>query len=256
MLDATMIDPQAETPRDPVRAAPYYESVVQLSQDAIHAYTSHGNPALFMSVVPHFLRIASARYSAGAPISACRQALDEAVEHQERFIVEGRKYQFAGRGGIDNYLELYSAAHLVGRSSSLITVLRQCVYAEPERQTWLPRLIQQFGDALLGLTVETDAAQQAELAKVDPRIAVLPGLFAAVSHHDVAAATVALERYLVQYWGPPIEKQAKRDLKSVQPVYCGKWCFLSAAMCRVLGTVPDLSLLARRYVPVDLLAET
>lgn len=250
-----MIEQPNVTPRDPARPTTYYASVVGLSTEAIRAYTSHGNPALFMSVVPHFLRIASARYSAGAPVADCLSALGDAAQHQLRFIVEGRQYRFAGRGGIDNYLELYSAAHLAGCSATLIAALRQCVYAEPERQTWLPRLIEQFCDVLLGLPVETDADQLSVLARVDPRVAVLPRLFVAVSHRDVPAASAALDDYLAQHWGPPVEKQAKRDLKSAQPVYCGKWCFLSAAMCRVLGVVPDLSPLARRYAPLDLLTE-
>ena len=240
-----------QTPRDPAKPADYYEAVVAQAREAIGDYTSYNNPALFFAVVPHFLRIASARYSAGEEVEHCREALRDAAQHQLRFIVEGKQYKFGGKGGIDNYLELYGAAYLVGLSGELIEALKKCTYTE-KTEPWLTRLIDQLCDVLTGQCVETDEAQMAELKNVDADIALLPGLFSAVSHNNKSMAGAALEEYLAKHWGPALEKNAKKELKSPRPTYCGKWCYFAAAMCKQLGAVPELSAKARTYLPIEL----
>jgi hypothetical protein len=237
-------------PRDPTRPAEYYEAGLLQLQEAAKAYTQYNNPILFASVAPKYVRMGVTLYSAGAPAADCLRFFDDAAEFQVRFLAEGKQYQLGGKGGIDNYLELYSAAHLAQRSDDLITVLKKCSYAEPDDAV-VSRLIDQFCDVLQGRPVQIDDAQIAKLKTLDARVALLPRLFAGISKKD-AAGVMALEEYLVKHWGPALEKVAKKELKSAKPEYAGKWCLLAAAMCKRLGKVPQLSIKALSYLPVEL----
>lgn len=242
---------QSRTPRDPAKPTAYYHAFVAREQEEILAYTKYNNPAMFFSVAPKCVRIGLALYSAGAEVSECLRWFAEAAMYQHRFIAEGKKFQFAGPGTIDDYLPLYSAAFLAGRSDELITALKQCTYTEtPHPAT--SRLIAQFCDLLQGRPVETNEAEIAELDSLWKPWACLPPLFSAVSTKDPAKAAPVLEDYLTKIWGPPTEKWAKKALKSPTPEYFGKWALLAAAACKILRTVPDLSTKAKTYVPVEL----
>jgi hypothetical protein len=82
---------------------------------------------------------------------------------------------------------------------------------------------------------------------------LLPPLLKAISDCDKATFASALDAYLAKGWGPPAEKLAKYALKETTPRYCGKWCFLSAAVCSIMDFMPELSKKALQYVPVDLI---
>ena len=238
-------------PRDAIRSAEYYQAGMSQLQAAIAAYTDYDNPVLLASVAPKCVRMGLILYSAGAEASQSYACFEKAASYQLRFISEGKQYQLGGKGGIDNYLELYSAAHLVDQSAELIAALKKCTYTDKDDPV-VARLIDQFCDVLLDRLVETDDSQITQLKAIDARLAVLPILFSEVSRRS-DTATLALEEYLAKHWGPALEKLAKKELKSPKADYAGKWCLLAVAMCKQLGTVPALSVKAKSYLPVELL---
>jgi hypothetical protein len=242
-------------PRDAIRSAECYQAGIAQLHAGIVAYTDYNNPVLFASVAPKCVRMGLILYSTGAEILQARAWFEKAADYQLRFICEGKQYQFGGKGSIDNYLELYSAAHLVDKSAELIAALKKCTYTDKDDAggyRWVSRLIDQFCDVLLGQQVETDDTQIAQLQRMDARVAALPILFSEVSKRSDAAGP-ALEKYLATHWGPALEKIGKKELKAPKPEYAGKWCLLAAAMCKQLGRTPTLSDKAMRYLPADLL---
>src|SRR5437879_557247 len=170
---------QSREPRDPAKLASYYHAFVAREQEAMLAYTKFDNPGLYFSVAPICVRIGGALYSAGAEVSECLHWFGEAATYQRRFLVEGKKFKLGNIGTIDNYLEIYSAAFLAGKSDELIAALKQCTYTETPRPSDM-RLLQQFCDFLLRRKVETNEKQVAELKALHERWALLPLLFSAV----------------------------------------------------------------------------
>jgi hypothetical protein len=242
---------QSGTPRDPAKPAAYYHEFVAREQQAMRDYTQYSNPVLLASVAPKCVRIGVALYSAGAKTSECREWFGEAAAYQQRFLADGKQFKLAGPGTIDDYLELYSAAFLAGTSDSLIDTLQRCTYTETTHPA-KTRLLMQFCDLLKRKPVDSNASEVAELRSIKKEWASLPVLFSAVSTKSISDAASALDDYLTNSWGPPIEKWAKKALKSGNPDYCGRWSVFSAAACSILGTVPDLGKKAAPYVPVDL----
>lgn len=243
---------ESGTPRDPAKPTAYYHAFVAREQQEILAYTQYDNPVLFTSVAPKCVRIGLALYSAGAEVAESVRWFGDAATYQRRFLSEGKKFQFAGPGTIDDYLALYCAAFLAGKSDDLIAALKQCTYTETTHPAKI-RLLAQFCDFLQARPVKSNASEVAELRSLWEPWAFLPVLFSAVSMKDTVKAAIALEDYLANIWGPPTEKWAKKVLKSPNPEYHGKWAILSAAACKILGTVPDLSTKAKLYIPVDLI---
>lgn len=241
---------EATAPRDGARPTEHYHAFVAREQEAMSAYTSYDNPALFGSVAPKCVRIGLGLYSAGSPVSECVEWFGRAATYQHRFMAEGAK--FSPRSAIiDEYLEIYSAAFLAGKSGELVEALKKSTYgvgADPA----MVRLLDQFCDLLQDRPVETSAAQAEELASLHKPWAYLPPLFSAASTGDAGAAASALDDYLLRYWGPQMEREAKRALKSPQPEYWGRWSLFSAACCRMLGHVPEVSKKAGTYIPVEL----
>ena len=239
-------------PRDSAKPSEYYQAFILKEQEGIAAYTGHNNAVLFGSVAPKCIRIVRAAYSCGAEPGYCREWLQQAATYHHRFMVEGKKFAFGGPGNIDDYLELYSGALLVDQGGALAQARRQCTYTETPHPV-VTRLISQFLDLLEGQKVHVGDGESAESAAVKKEWGALPALFKAVSDKDVPAASSALERYLADAWAPPMEKWAKTALKAAQPEYTGKWSFFSAAVCRLLGTMPELGPKGKLYVPVDLI---
>jgi hypothetical protein len=246
----TMTNDENRTPRDPARPTDYYHAFVAREHEAMLAYTNYDNPALFASVAPKCMRIGVALYSAGEDLSESLGWFEKAADYQTRFLVEGVKFNLAGLGIIDTYFELYSAAFLAGKSDELIGALKKCTYKEDQHPMKV-RLLDQFCDLLQGRPVETDEAEVAEIGALKKEWAHLPPLFSAAAAQDGDRMPAALEAYLLKYWGPPMEREAKRELRSPNPEYSGKWSLLSAAACRIAGGVPDISKKAMSYVPTD-----
>ena len=215
------------------------------------AYTKFDNPALYFSVAPICVRIGGALYSAGAEVSECLRWFEKAADYQHRFLVDEKKFKLANIGTIDNYLEIYSAAFLAGKSGELIAALEQCSYSETPPPLEM-KLLTQFCDFLRGGKIDTDEKQLAELKALHERWGVLPLVLSTVSKKDAPGARAALDDYLANHWGPPIEKTAKKALKSPSAEFWGRWSFFSAAACKILEVVPDLGSRAKSYVPTEL----
>ena len=244
---------ETKTVRDQTKPADYYRAFIARELEAMQAYTSYNNPALFRSVAPKCVRIGLALYSAGADVSECFEWFGKAADYQTRFIAEGTKFSPEGRGSIDDYLEIYSAAFLAGRSKELLAALQRCTYTEPGHPV-IVRLLDQFITLLRGGRVEASTAEAADAAAAKKEWGSLPALFDAASDHDIEAAGPALDAYLVKSWSPMIEREAKRALKSPTPDYWGKWSLLSAAVCRIVGGVANVSKKASSYIPSELAA--
>jgi hypothetical protein len=190
-------------------------------------------------------------YSAGVSVVECLQWCGEAATYQRRFLAEGKQFKLVSPGNIDDYLELYSAAFLSNQSDDLIAALKKCEYTGQIIPGTM-RLLEQFCDLLQGREVQIDQGQSTELESIKKDWVCLPVLFSTVSRKDISAAAPALDDYLANSWGPPIEKWAKNAIKSSKAEYCGKWSMFSAAACKILGSVPELSKKASAYVPADL----
>lgn len=241
----------SRTPRDASKSADYYQAFVSREQQGIGSYTRYNNPALFFSVAPKCVRIGVALYSAGMEIAECHRWFAEAATYQFRFLSEGKQFKLGGPGNIDDYLELYSAAFLAGQSDQLIEALKRCSYTEAAHPAKV-RLLAQFCDFLQGRVVRTSRDEVAELRSIKEDWAYLPVLFSSVSSGDVKQATVALDDYLLNSWGPATEKWAKKAVKG--PDYIGKWTLLSTAACQIMSAVPELSAKAKTYLPIELVA--
>jgi hypothetical protein len=238
--------------RDPVRPADCFHAFVARQQEALDIYTKAANPAVFGFAARICVRVGKALYSAAVKPAECREWFAKAADFQRRFIIDGRKFAFAGAGNIDDYLELYSAAFLAGESAALIEALLKCTYTEKTHLV-TARLISQMCALLSGQTVEVGAQEAAEAAALKKEWEPLPELFAAVSTQDASRGMSALEAFLAQYWSAGVEKWAKTALKSPQPDYEGKWSLMSAAACRILGRIPPINEKFKVYLPVELI---
>jgi hypothetical protein len=169
-----------------------------------------------------------------------------------RYIAEGRKYKFGGIGEIDNrFLERFPAAQLVDRADELVAAHRRCTF-ECAPMPWEEALVTPVCAALAGDPVEVPSGAEATIRKAVKYYAVVPRLCKTVADRDAAAFASTLEEYLSDGWGPLIEKRTKIVLKEKPHDYSGKWSFLAAALCRIMGGIPTISKKTEKYIPFDL----
>jgi hypothetical protein len=96
-----------------------------------------------------------------------------------------------------------------------------------------------------GEPVTQNKAEIDDLKKNGKDLVTLAPLFKAVSDRDVTAFARALDEFLTVSWA----KQVKGTERL--PQYSGKWSVLSAAVCQLMGGVPELSEKTRMYIPVE-----
>lgn len=238
------------TLRDATISADAYRGFIKRYEK--HRQHALSEPALFNSAAKYTLEIAAAMYSAGAPVPECRQRLDEMATYDFRFMAEEQKYAFGGIGEIDNrFLERFPAAQLVDRACELVAAHRRCKF-ECAPLPWEEALVTPVCAALAGDPVEVPSVAEATIRKAVKYYAVVPWLCKTVADRDAAAFASTLEEYLHDGWGLLIEKRTKIVLKEKPHDYSGKWSFLAAALCRIMGGVPAISTKTEKYIPLEL----
>jgi hypothetical protein len=237
--------------RDPAKPRDYYAQLVKDAEAEIGQYTKFNNPALLGFACPACIRIGKTLYSQGDSVSACLHWCEQAVSYHMRFVVEGRKYQFNGYGVIDQDLELYSAGYLVGRAPEMLECFQRTTFKEPI-QPVQKALLDQLFSTLTSRPLSELPLELKTMTGPNEEWATLPPLFKAIADKNEPAFALALQDYLMASWSPAVEKWAKRALKSARPEYFGKWNLFAAAVCKIMGSVPQLPKKLKQYLPVDL----
>jgi hypothetical protein len=245
---------KGENSREPSLPPSSFKAFAATLESLVADGRKHGPtaPDMFDDTSSYCLRIARALYSAGEPVAVCKPWLDEAAKDYLRF-VEGKAYKFDAIGNIEEwYLERFPAAFLVGRAPEVVHAFRRCTFDKP-LAPWEKCLLHRLCAVLVGEPVVLEPKEVVDLQKRVKIWVSLPRLFQAVSDKDRSTFADALEEYLVKARGPGSDKSAKVAQKRTNPEYAGKWCFLAAAMCQIMGEVPEISKKAQSYIPVDLL---
>jgi hypothetical protein len=238
-------------PRDPAKPVSYYREFIEQQEALIRNALEKDAPILFFNVSNYCFRIAVAAYSAGDPVPQCLHWFGETASFRVRAIAEGRGYKFVGYGTIEDYLELYAGAFLAAKARELIRAFRRSAFERPPAAAQTS-LMNQFCAVLEGeLAVECPIEEEG-LKQHNPQWALLPPLFRSAAGRDLRSFGPALEQYLAKSWAPSVERWAKSALKSKTSEYCGKWCLLSAALCKIAGDVPAISQKTRKYIPDEL----
>ena len=107
-------------------------------------------------------------------------------------------------------------------------------------------------NVLAGDPVEFGVGVEREIRKRVKPFAAIPRLCRTAAERDRVAFASTLDEYLTSNWGPLVERRTKITLKEKPCDYSGKWSFLAAALCRIMGGVPDLTPRALRYIPIEL----
>jgi hypothetical protein len=246
---------QIESPhaaRDATKPVEYYRAFIAAKEQAMQYNLGKGLPQLFGTVSRYCLQIASASYSAGESAEECGRWLAQSADYQRRFLAEGRQYKLGGIGDQDEHIERFFGAYLVGKAADLVEAFRRSTFQE--FSLYEKALMHPLWELLKGEPVTEEPAESADLRKKLKSYVCLPRLFQAVSRKDSSTFASLLGEYLETCWAPAVEKYAKAAIKSKEPDYMGKWCFLSAGVCRMMGTIPELPKNTGQYIPLDLVA--
>jgi hypothetical protein len=241
--------PGSPTLRDPAKPIEHYQASIALLELRIQSALKSGAPVMFRSIADYYLRICRAAYSAGYDVTESMTYLAEAAKFQIRFFTEAIKPKLLGLDQIEEYLEGFSGAYLVGQAVPVIDAFER---VKPDNLTlWEKGIMDQFCSVLTGKAI-VQRKEENDLIKKMKEYANLPALFKSISDRDSVTFAQALDGFLMTSWGPSADRAAKHDLKSEHPIYTGKWSIFSAAMCRIIACVPDLSKKAAQYVPIEL----
>lgn len=249
MKGRASVDQGSSDLRDPATSLERYEECIELLQENVKVSLEKG-PALFAQVAEYYVRIARATYSAGKSAKECKNHLESSAKYQLRFFRETLAGKMNGIGDFERYLEWFAASDLTGNAQQVVNAFRSLSVSGT--RPWQDSLIKQLGAVFSGEPVVW-AKKQSEEVRAVKEYAALPSLFQAVSDGNVNELGTALEAFLTTSWGPLADRRAKGDLKLPYPAYAGKWSFFSAAICRRIGQVPQLSKKAKEYVPADVL---
>lgn len=246
--------------RDPAKTAEYYaryaaekgaefESVRRMAADPANTARRAGLVALLPQKAKD---LALAAYSSGAPVGECLRWLGEAVDARLQ-LAELHDYRFPEYGHAHQDFGTFSGALLLGREAEVVGMQRRCTFADADP---VPRslvdLMEQYCEVLAGEPV-TRQVDEKSLKKVAPDWLTLPPLFQAVAARDEAQFAEKLEAYLSVSW-EAYAKGLRRAAKNPALVYFGTWDLLSAALCRIMGRVPELSKKTRGFVPAELVS--
>jgi hypothetical protein len=237
-------------PRDSAKTFEYYQEAIQLHKQQAENAMAKNNRLLFPAISRYCTRLARASYSAGLPVAECLDWLARAAEYELRYMKESPEPEWAPQNELDDVTEHYAAAYLTGRSNEVVKTFFATKMGK--MSTWETSFMNMVSAVFAAKPTDMGAAELKALAKNEKSLAALPGLLKSVSARDEESFPAAFELYLSNGWGPSADAAARKDLKSKYAIYMGKWCFLSAALCRMMGGVPKLSKKAVQYVPLEL----
>jgi hypothetical protein len=246
-------------PRDPAKPVEYYEQFVaakrsdmEFLREASDQATDPRRKAGLIATFPQKANdIAIALYSEGAIVSECKRWLGTAVDARKQ-IAELRSFRFEEYGLANEDLRTFSGACLVDRQAEMVEMQRNSTF-ETNPVPGLIDLIEQYCGVLAGEHVLRKVDERS-LKKVAPQWLTLPPLFQSVAERDHRLFAERLETYLSTTW-ERYAKVVKRAINDPAPIYFGTWNLVSAALCKIMNSVPELSSKTRGYVPVELLGE-
>jgi hypothetical protein len=238
--------------RDPIKSPDYYLAFIARMEEQLHLNVKTGSPAVFFVAADYCILMARAAYSAGNLASECRAYLKRSADYQIRFYTEGVQSKLASLFQTEEYLEGFSAAYIAGAAKEVISAFES---VKPDHMhPWERTLIGSLESVLLGKNITHDEEGKIAVARMK-QFASLPNLFHATECRDMTMFTDALENYAAKNWGPMVDRRTKSALQQTYPDYAGKWSFLSAVMCDVMGDTPNLSKKALQYIPVELIRQ-
>lgn len=238
-------------PRDSAKPASYYSNLARQLESAAKAGLKLKSTAVLRSVADKYRFAAYALYSGGAPVAECEAKLAEAARCFDQYLASSTENRpLLGIPDIASYVENISAGCLTGTGPAGARTLRRArienVRAWQEAVLSLLAAVFGGGEDSTGTFDMTGAP-----AEYGPHFVDLLGVVAA---RNRGAFADKLEKYLTEEWAPRAERAARGDLNSVPPRYVGKFALISAALCQIMGGVPELSPKALIYVPSDLVS--
>lgn len=241
-------------PRDPAQVVERYDGFIEAEIRAMNAYLKYENPGSYNQVARSCVKLGKAHYSRGSAIDVVDDWFRKAAMYHRSFIVDGRKFELAGAGSIDDHLELLAAAYLAGNAEGLIDALQRCKYTSTPFHPPEQQLFDEYCAMLLGRPAPAAASDAAELGALHKDWGTLPPVVHAAARREPDGLGPPLDTYLTAVWGKSMDKWAKTSLKSARPDYYGRFCLFAAACCRVAGGVPPLGKKAATYLPAELVA--
>jgi hypothetical protein len=241
--------------RDPAKTVEDYRKLIEAKQSEMEFLRKHFDQATdskrkagLIATFPQIANdIALASYSSGAVIAECKRWFGVAVDARKEW-AELLGFQFEDYGLAFEDLRTFSGALLIGRQAEVVELHRKATYQSNE-SPGLIDLIHQYCEVLMGAPL-SHPADERSLKKVAPDWLTLPPLFQAVADRNQNLFAERLEAYLVNSWDR-YAKGMKRAAKNPSPIYFGSWDLLSAALCQIMGNVPELSKKTRGYVPAE-----
>lgn len=237
---------QKSNARDSVKTADFFKGVISETKAAIDSEVKTGLATVMLPVPRRCRQIALAHYSANDAIPECVRWFGKATTYKIEYF-EKMNYRLGGYGDLMDNLEMLSAASLAGRGAELVDAYRRCQL----QSVPVPRargLINQAFAVFKDEPVRQEKAEMDDLKKNGKDLATLAPLFKAVSDRDATSFAKALDDFLSISWA--------RQVKGIErfPQYSGKWSILSAAVCKLLGGVPELSGKTGVYIPAELVS--
>ena len=245
--------------RDPAKSIEHYRKLAESKQseiefllDAADRATDAKRKAGLAATLPRLSNTAAlALYSAGAPISECRQWLGKAVDARRKY-AELNEFRLEEYGLANEDLTTFSGACLIDRHAEMVKMHRR-TKVDTNPVPGLPDLIEQYCQVLMAEPLSRKV-DEGSLKKVAPDWLTLPPLFQAAADRDTRRFAQTLDSYLSTSW-EPYAKGIRRSVKNPALIYAGTWNLFSAALCKIMGGVPDLSKKNLSYVPVDLIGD-
>jgi hypothetical protein len=236
--------------RDPIRPEEYYERAISDARQRIAGARSLNQTVLLIASVPRYLIIARALYSLGRDKETVQSDLANMVDLYLEFLA-GQDYRLPGISDVELYNELIGAALLSGKRDELFGAFGRSVLTGPPagmEACLLDQACRGFGGR-----GPSGCDQPPGKTRLHKSLSTLPPLLDTIESHDTDAFQKALVDYLLQGWGPSVEKGAKDALRHTYPFYGGRWSIFGAASCRFMEVVPDIPKKAQNYVPIDLI---
>lgn len=244
-------------PRDQAKPVTYFEQFVaakradvEMLRGAAEQAADPGRKAGLVGMLPQRANdIAIALYSGGAPPSECKRWLGEAVDARKQ-IAALNDFRFDEYGLANEDLRTFSGACLIDRQMEIVQAQRKSTF-DTNPVPGLLDLIELYCEVLAGEPAVHEVNERS-LKRVAPDWLTLPPLFQSVAARDKRLFAERLETYLSTTW-ERYAKVVRRAIKNPAPVYFGTWNLVSAALCKVMGHVPELSKKVRGYVPDELI---
>jgi hypothetical protein len=235
-------------PRDPRLTSAKYLALAQAYRKGIAAGKRLKSDAVLRSIADKHVLVALALYSAGAPVAECLRELAAAADFFSRHLAASVRRPLSGIANMPSYMEGLSAAQLTGSLGRRAGALEQARFLEIS--VWqaesLSLICAAYGHPI-------SLSHNGKVEQAAPGFGKhFQALFTTVVRRKRDAFGNALERYLREEWAPIFGAGTEANLRSGS--YVGQWALFSAALCKVMGFVPELAPDVRQFVPAELAA--